>query len=188
MIRKLLLPAIAVATLAGCVTQPGYRDVGYGHSRVEYRRIDPYGAYGYPPVYGYYGYYGSPYYGYPYGVYRPPHPPRPPHGSGHDGHHGGDHDGDHHDGDHPGHAQPPDPRDGDDRRPPWRNPRGMVERPRSDDRDVRQPLRAPPVRSQREPAPMPRVRSERAPSAMGNAVRRAESAARPRTSREHGTE
>lgn len=79
MIRKLLLPALLVGLLGGCVTAGyGYRDgYYYGQPSVEYRYYD----YGYPYYPGY-GYYGYPYYGYPY--YRRPyypyyyHRPRPP--------------------------------------------------------------------------------------------------------------
>jgi hypothetical protein len=78
MIRKLLLPALLVGLLGGCVTGYGYRDgYYYGQPSVEYRYYD----YGYPYYPGY-GYYGYPYYGYPY--YRQPyyypyyhHRPRP---------------------------------------------------------------------------------------------------------------
>jgi hypothetical protein len=63
MIRKLLLPALFVGLLGGCVTDYGYRDgYYYGQPRVEYRYHD----YGYPNGYYPYGYY--PYgYTYPYG-------------------------------------------------------------------------------------------------------------------------
>lgn len=79
MIRKLLLPAVAMAALAGCVTDYGYRggagDYYYGRAPVEYGRYGGYapngGYYGYDSRYG--GYYGGyigrgGYYGYgPYG-------------------------------------------------------------------------------------------------------------------------
>jgi hypothetical protein len=98
MIRKLILPAVAVLLLAGCATGYTYRsapgDYYHGQAGVIYR--DYYGYPGYRSYYspynwgGYYGY-GSGYrfrygYGYPYwghGYQRP----RPG-----DGHHGG---GDH---------------------------------------------------------------------------------------------
>lgn len=60
MIRKLLLPLVAVALLGGCVTsgysyRQGSGDYYYGAPSVEYR---------------YHPYYGGPYgYGYPYGAY-----------------------------------------------------------------------------------------------------------------------
>lgn len=92
MIRKLLLPALLVGLLGGCVTGYGYRDgYYYGQPSVEYRYHDygyyPYGygyyPYGeryryynyYSPYYGnpYYGHYGYPYYYNPY--YRKPRPP-----------------------------------------------------------------------------------------------------------------
>lgn len=76
MIRKLLLPLVAVALLGGCVTSGyGYRPHGggsyyYGGPSVDYRYYSPYGSY----YGGAYGYYGQPYgygygysYGYPYG-------------------------------------------------------------------------------------------------------------------------
>lgn len=90
MIRKLLLPLVAVALLGGCMTSYSYRqgsgDYYHGAPSVEYRYHAPYGAYGYGYPYGYYGrsvydyrydspyryrqYYTVPYrnryYGYPY--------------------------------------------------------------------------------------------------------------------------
>lgn len=71
MIRKLLLPALLVGLLGGCVTGYGYRDgYYYGQPSVEYRYYD----YGYP-YYSGYGYYHPysryPYYGYPYYNRRP---------------------------------------------------------------------------------------------------------------------
>ena len=78
MIRKLLLPALLVGLLGGCVTGYGYRDgYYYGQPSVEYRYYDygypgggyyPYG-YGYYPYGRYYNYYGSPYYNPYYGRY-----------------------------------------------------------------------------------------------------------------------
>lgn len=134
MFRKLLLPALAIATLAGCATGYSYRDGSgdyyYGRPSVEYRHYGGigyggYGGYGYGgfgifggsysldvfgrPLYGYpYGYYGRPTFGYPYW-----HAPRPPHrpGQGHGGHDGGGHHG-------------PPPAHGDyrpGRKPPWRD-------------------------------------------------------------------
>lgn len=90
MIRKLLLPAIAVVLLGGCVTGYSYRqgsgDYYYGAPTVEYRYYPTYsyGAYGYygpyryagpyayryPYRHYYYGGYGYPY-GYPYYYRRP---------------------------------------------------------------------------------------------------------------------
>jgi len=138
MFRKALLPALAIALLSGCATDYTYRngsgDYYYGRPQVEYRYIGGYGGYGgYGSYGGYGGYgsgsgygygYGSPgyyydrfgrlVYGYPYGAYGAPysggywqHRPRQTHGGGH-GHHD-------------------DGRDnvGNDRRPPWRNIRGM---------------------------------------------------------------
>lgn len=117
MIRKLLLPAIAVALLGGCMTSGySYRqdrgDYYYGQPSTDYRH---YGSpYGYGSGYyggGYYGsgyysnpyYYGSPYgyHRYPHGYYRPPLVirPRP--------------DGDHHPGRNDHHD--------DNRKAPWRD-------------------------------------------------------------------
>lgn len=82
MIRKLILPAVAIALLGGCVTGYSYRqgsgDYYYGAPTVEYRYYPtyPYGYYGYYGPYRYadpysYWYRGYPYgyrgYGYPYG-------------------------------------------------------------------------------------------------------------------------
>lgn len=133
MIRKFILPALAAALLAGCVTDYAYRggdrgDYYYGQPSTEYRYDGGYGGYA-PYGYGGYGGYGSfgyPYrhYGVPYGYggyfnrpyyppyYRPYHrpptvtTPRP--------------DG-----------QPPQHR-GDDRRPPWRNLDQLRRRPPAD--------------------------------------------------------
>ncbi|HVR81251.1 MAG TPA: hypothetical protein VHF02_04085 [Luteimonas sp.] len=102
MVRKILLPALAIAMLGGCVTS-GYQyrggngDYYYGQPQVQYRDYgSPYGSmgYGYPGgwsgsfgfqhgyggygfPYGGYGGYGYPYggyggYGYPYGGYYDP--------------------------------------------------------------------------------------------------------------------
>ena len=122
MIRKLLLPTVAMALLAGCVTSDytyrgGRGDYYYGQPRTEYR-YHGYGQYGYGYPYdsrfygrGYYGY-GHPYGGYypaPYypgygGYYpRPPIVVRPPH-PGH------------------GHTPPRPPHERNDRDgSPWRN-------------------------------------------------------------------
>jgi hypothetical protein len=192
MVRKILLSALAAATLAGCATDYGYRggngDYYYGQPRTEYRYYDPYGAYG---SYGYgdygygsgyyydrygrlvygnpYGYQGSAYYGYgsPWWYTRP----RPP--GGHDGHDGHDHDpGDHDD-------------DRDGRRPPWRNfgnarPAGERVAPDGDEAPprMRRPMPSAfpspaPQREQRSIAPSaPRMRSDDGGgSRMGRAVR-----------------
>lgn len=128
MIRKLLLPALLVGLLGGCVTGYGYRDgYYYGQPSVEYRyhdsgygpyppyRYAPYRyRYGYPYYGGYYGHYGYPYwYSYP-NWYHHRHKPRPP-------------------------IVNPNPRpdtrpphDDDDRRPPWRDPYGGMRRPHND--------------------------------------------------------
>jgi len=104
MIRKLVLPVLAIAMLGGCVSDYAYRagdrgDYYYGQPSTEYRYDGPYGGYapyggGYAPYggyspYGYGGYgYGYPrgYYGTPYGYggyynhrhYYPPYYTRPP--------------------------------------------------------------------------------------------------------------
>lgn len=72
MIRKLLLPAVAVALLGGCVSagysyRQGSGDYYHGTPSVEYRYHAP--GYGWPYPYGYYGpsSYGGYRYGYPYG-------------------------------------------------------------------------------------------------------------------------
>lgn len=107
MFRKLLLPALAVGLLGGCVTS-GYQydraGYYYGQPSTTYRYDDGYyngrydGRYGYPGSYpGYYGNfsYGAGYYGgsrypgygygrYPNGYYRPPViVVRPGHGGNH---------------------------------------------------------------------------------------------------------
>lgn len=104
MIRKLLLPAVAIALLGGCVSagysyRQGRGDYYHGAPSVEYRYYggsgygwpQPYGYYGsfyrshgYGLGYGYpygYGHYGDPYrnyYSYPYRspYHRPHHQPR----------------------------------------------------------------------------------------------------------------
>ena len=183
MLRKILLPALAIATLAGCATGYSYRggngDYYYGQPSVDYRYYGGYGyggigSYGFGrgfyldifgrPLYGYpYGYYGRPYSGYPHG-HGPR--PRPPHGPGHGGH-DGDHDGGHHG---------PPPAHGGHRpgnKPPWRDigrihQRGDDEHGRS--RGVGQPdarpmmQRAPPPA--RSPAPVVRERSGSRPAGM----------------------
>lgn len=118
MIRKLLLPALAAAMLAGCASYQ-YRggaggDYYYGQPTTEYR------YYGSP--YGYYGGYGYPYGGsIGYGYYRsyPGWYGYPRHSGGHsNGHHGprpgGDGDGDQD-------SNPQDDQQADQPRPPWRD-------------------------------------------------------------------
>jgi len=189
MIRKVLLSALAAATLAGCATDYGYRggngDYYYGQPRTEYRYYDPYGYYGgYGYGYGSYGYgsygygaryyydrygrlvYGSPYgsyygsyYGYPYGYGGTWGSGRPRPPGGHGGHDGHDGPGDN-DGDHR-----------DDRRPPWRNfgnVRPSGERVAPDGGDSRTRIRRsstpsamPMPQPQRSTAPsVPRMRSD----------------------------
>lgn len=80
MIRKLILPAVAIALLGGCMTGGySYRqdrgDYYYGQSRADYGYYgSPYGypsyGYGYPGYSGYLGYsYGFGSFGYPYQPY-----------------------------------------------------------------------------------------------------------------------
>jgi len=124
-LRQLLVPAIAAAALAGCVTDYAYRGgegggYYYGQPSTEYRYYPSYGGYpypyrsgygpGYPGYYGYgypygYGGYGgySPYSYYPY--YRPVYRRPPVHRPGDGG------------------------RSHNDRRPPWRNIDGLRPRP-----------------------------------------------------------
>ena len=176
MLRKLLLPALAIATLAGCATGYSYRggngDYYYGQPRVEYRYYGSYGygyggigSYGYGqgyyldsfgrPVYGYpYGYYGGRYPSYPYG-----HAPRPPHGQG-PGHGGG-----HHDGDHDGPPTQGGYRPGN--KPPWRDIGRLRDRDEDEQgmpRRLGQPEASPRVQPSptrvRPSAPVVRERSE----------------------------
>ena len=107
MIRKLLLPVLAAALLAGCATGYQYRggngDYYYGSPSTDYRY---YGSpYGYGPYgYGYpYGSFGYGYYSYPryYGRYYNPY-----YGHGH-GDHDHDHDSDDGDGGQPDRPTPP---------------------------------------------------------------------------------
>jgi hypothetical protein len=180
MLRKLLLPVLAIAALAGCATDYRYRDGNgdyyYGQPRVEYRYLGAggyYGDFGLGYGYGGYGsglgYYYDPFgrlvYGYP-GRYRYGNDwrrPRSGHGDGH-----GDHDHDHdHDGDHR------------DRPPPWRDLNGLRQREGNENdfrnRDDRErPMRRQgaeaPFRPQRTTpsAPPIRQRSESpSPSRMG---------------------
>ncbi len=180
MLRKILLPALAIAALAGCATDYGYRggngDYYYGQPRVEYRYYGGYGGYGYGYDGYYYDRYGRPVYGYPYGgyyggyygsPYRYPYWPRRPHG-GHD--HDNDGDGDNV----PPPAQGNDDRN--DRKPPWRN-LDRLARPRTDDGEDRpriRPQQAPFAESMPRPRPEsfePRPRSSNSP--LGGMIRRA---------------
>ncbi len=145
MLRKLLLPAAAIALLSGCIAAPygyrqGYGDYYYGAPTVVYRDRtpyypgpyygDPYG-YRYPrgPVWSFglgygYPYYGSSYGGYRYGGY--PYSYRGGYGTPYHGHpyrprppvivRPPGPEGGHHD-------RGPRPRDRDD--PPWRNLDGI---------------------------------------------------------------
>lgn len=128
MLRKILLPTLAIAALAGCATGYTYRggsgDYYYGTPGVDYRYHGAYGYYGSYGSYGggyYYDRYGRLVYGYPYGgYYNQPYgagswwwyTPRPRPGHDQDGDHQGD-DGN---------------RD-DRRRPPWRDIGGLQPRP-----------------------------------------------------------
>lgn len=191
MLRRLLLPMLATAALAGCATDYQYRngngDYYYGQPRVEYRYQGPggyYGGYGFEYGYGGYGatyfydrlgrlvygypgsYYGSPYYG-GNGWYRP----RP-----HQGH------GDRNDHD-------DDAGNNHERPPPWRDLGRLQQRNQDEnqnryrDRDENGEARQPPIprqesfsdetpRQQRPapPASMNRERSESS-SRMGGFIR-----------------
>ena len=179
MLRKLLLPVLAAATLAGCATDYAYRggngDYYYGQPRTEYRYYDPYGYYGgYAPGY-YYDRYGRLIYGGAYGYYRPYYyggwwqAPRP-----RPGHHGQDGDDDDH-GDTTG------------RRPPWRDIGRMVPRTPGEEnsrpRAGRQatPFMIPPQREQPMAAPpIPRMRGdEGGGSRMGRVIRNAKATPAP---------
>lgn len=138
MIRKLLLPALATALLAGCMTS-GYQyrggsgDYYYGQPSTQYRYYGaPYGSYGYGYPGGWSGSFGYGY-GYPYGYYGyggyggypyyPPYPYRPPvvivrpGGGGHDH---GNNNGGNDPGDSGGNDTPP-VQPVDRPRPPWRD-------------------------------------------------------------------
>ena len=169
MIRKLLLPAVAIALLGGCVTDGySYRqdrgDYYYGEPGVDYRHHGtPYGYYN-----GYYGnsYYGNsyyyrnrgyPYYGYGNGYYRPPVVIVRPRPDGND-HPGGNHDD----------------RD-NDQKAPWRDFE-RLKRERIERSPVvqRQPMSTPVRPATRPAAPAPRVRSTpRGGSRMEQVIRRA---------------
>lgn len=138
MFRKLFVPVLAAAALAGCVTTPGYYSGGNGGYYSAQPSVRYYGGANYG--YGDYGYggYGSPYsyYGgysqYPY-YYRRPIVIRPPHGHRPgDGHnHGGGHGNGHGNGN--GHGGPDRPR------PPWRDWNGRGGRDDDDRRHVERP-------------------------------------------------
>lgn len=190
MIRKLMLPVLAIALLGGCATSAyqyrgGQGDYYYGQPSTQYRYYSsPYGYYGSP-----YGYYGSPYgysgYGYGYygngGRYGYPYLPRGhyrgdghDHGHGHEGRNHGDRDhdgdrdkGDHHGGRNPNSGNPPDGRLGIDGQPPMRPDRGPGFRPGPPWRDPGNPGISSPDRPYRGPATTrpqptaPAVRSSR---------------------------
>jgi hypothetical protein len=161
--KLLLLPAIAVALLSGCVSY-GYRDgrgdYYYGQPTTEYSYPYGYGGYGYGGYgYGYPGYYNSPYWGASigyYGYYGPRRPPR------HDGGHGNDHGHGDHGGNNGGNDRPP--QNVPDRpRAPWRD-LGRLDTPeRSGQAEQRQPWR-----------PSPAQAAERAPQQQRTAPRRVE--------------
>jgi hypothetical protein len=145
--KLLLLPAIAVALLSGCVSY-GYRDgrgdYYYGQPTTEYSYPYGYGGYGYGGYgYGYPGYYNSPYWGASigyYGYYGPRRPPR--HDGGHGNDHGhGDHGGNDGGNDHPPQNMPDRPR------PPWRDLGRLDKRDRSDQPEQRQPWRPSPTQT-----------------------------------------
>lgn len=161
-IRKLLLlPAIAVALLSGCVSygyRDGHGDYYYGQPTTEYSYPYGYGGYGYGDYgyggYGYPGYYGSPYYSSPYwggsvgyyGYYGPRRPPR--HDGGH-GHGGGDHHGGNDGGNEPPRNLPDRPR------APWRDLGRLDRQEPSGQVQQRSPSRISPVQAaERAPQPM----------------------------------
>jgi hypothetical protein len=175
MIRKLLLPALATALLAGCVTGYQYRggagDYYYGQPSTQYRYYgSPYGyyGYGYPggwggsigygygySPYGYYGYGGYPYYRHHY-PYRPPVVIVQP-GSG-----GNDHGNNGNGNDQGAHENRP--------RPPWRDLGNIPGRRVDPEPAIRQPPR-------QVSTPMPRTvpaarTGGRSSSATGGMVRR----------------
>ena len=176
MIRKLLLPAVAIALLGGCMTGGySYRqdrgDYYYGNPGTDYRYYDPYGRYSdryygsgyygsgyYSRYYGHPGYYRYPYgyHRYPNGYYRPPVVVRPRPDDGHDG--GGQH------------------RD-DDRKAPSRNlDRLQRERINRTPTPIVQQQRRPQPAAVARPAPTPAAR-ERGGSRMEQVMRRARSGA-----------
>lgn len=144
MLRKLLLPILATAALAGCATDYNYRggngDYYYGQPRVEYQYQGIggyYGDFGYGYGGNYYydrfgrliyvapgGYYGSPYYG-GNGWYRP---------HTHRGH-----------GDRDDHDTDNSVGDQQNRPAPWRDLGGLRDRDENADRrpgDRQRPMRA----------------------------------------------
>jgi len=166
MVRKLLLPALAVLLLGGCVsTGYGYRnaprgDYYYGHPTTDYRYYGDirYGrGYGYWPHRGYSGWYRP--YGYPgyyhgYPGYRPPIVVRP----------------------HPDNDRPRQDRD----RAPWRD----LDRIRQERTPTveRRPLSTAPRPAVQRPAVQPRPPVNRGGndrgSRVGQAIRKARSEAR----------
>lgn len=162
--KLLLLPAIAVALLSGCVSygyRGGHGDYYYGQPTTEYSYPYGYGDYGYGyGGYGYPGYYSSPYWG-GIGYYRYYGPRRPSH---HDGGHGNDHGhggNDHHGGNDGGNDPP---RNLPDRpRAPWRDLGRLDRQERLGQPEQRSPSRASPVQA-----------AERAPQPVRSAPRRME--------------
>lgn len=162
MIRKLILPALAVLLLAGCVTGYTHRtapgDYYYGSPTTVYRDYyyggyyPYYGRY-YSPysVHGYYRYgYRSPYYY--YGRYPGyPHSPRPGNDGGNDG----------------GHQKP------DRATPPWRDLGQITERRQQAQGPRRAEVRQRPVPQIQRTAPRPRA--DYRGSAMSKMIRRAHS-------------
>lgn len=161
MIRKLLLPALLVGLLGGCVSAGySYRDgYYYGQPSVEYRYYDygygypySYGYYPYAGRYGYYNYYGYPYrygyYGYPYYPHYRHRHPKPP------------------TNDPPG-SRPPHTDGGDDNPPPWRD----LNRRRRDDVAGRE-LRNQDTLQPRPPREAPRREVRGDDSRMGQAMKR----------------
>lgn len=175
MLRRLLLPLLATAVLAGCATDYRYRgghgDYYYGQPRVEYRYLGQsgyyggfglgYGGYGYGATY-YYDRFGRLVYGYPGGYYGSTYyggnnryRPQRRHGDrdDHDDRHDRDDRGDR--GDHA------------DRPPPWRDFGGLQRQGDNEGRNRNRDAREQPMRRSRPAsgldAPMRQQRS--APSA-----------------------
>lgn len=199
MLRKLLLPMLATAALAGCATGYQYRggqgDYYYGQPQVEYRQSGPSGFYGdvglgYGSGFGFGGFgygfgasyfydrYGRLVYGYPSQYFGSPyygrgggyHPRYPRHPGGH-----GDAGDDHHDNDdnhNDDHHQ--------DGPPPWRDLGRLQPRnPGQDGHDGREDRQRPMRRLQPESSSNSPMRVQRS-NAVAPAIReRREPSSRP---------
>ena len=210
MLRKLLLPILATAALAGCATGYQYRggqgDYYYGQPQVEYRHSGPTGFYGdigfgYGSGYGYggtgYGFggfearyfydrYGRLVYGYPGRYYRAPYYR---HGGGYPHRPPrGQGDGDN--------QQVEDNTDRKDRPPPWRDLGQLQQRDSQADgyrgreyRERRMRSSQPasslnsPIRAQRAPAAAPVIRERHESSSGGSGLTDGASRSRGNTER-----